>query len=131
MRALGEWRIVVVDGELDHRLPLVRDVDVLHGADRGATGLNRVALHELTGVQEVGVDCVAATTATEQEHCDEDASRDHCRYGGSAPDRRLPIASLALSVRRRLPVSAFPPGAREIYISGTAPESQLLTRRVK
>ena len=55
--------------------PSAREVDLLDRADLLAADLHEVALHELGGVLEPGLDDVAAGAATEQEQRSQDRSR--------------------------------------------------------
>jgi hypothetical protein len=79
--------VVAVDRQLDLGLAVVGDPDALDGPHRDAADLDGVALHELAGVEEVGLDLVAADAAApEQDQADKHDRSDHRADGGHASD---------------------------------------------
>jgi hypothetical protein len=62
-----EWRVAIVDVEVDDDLAVGRDLEALDGPGLHAGNLDEVALDELAGVQEAGVDGVAAAGISENE----------------------------------------------------------------
>jgi len=75
------------DREGDLGVAVIRDLDALHGADRDTADLYRVALDELAGVQEAGMDPVAAPDASvEQDQGYKHDRSDDRTDGGDASD---------------------------------------------
>jgi hypothetical protein len=78
-RPLAQGLVVgVVDPDRDLGAALLAHVDVLHGADRHAAGLDLVALHELAGVHELCGHAVAAVTCEKQDRDSDYGQEDQC-----------------------------------------------------
>ena len=85
-RAAAQRRVVVVDLHRDLRLAVGREVDVRDLADGRAAGLDEVALDELRGVLEVGLDRVAAARSAQQEHRGDDGHDNNGGHGRRSND---------------------------------------------
>ena len=117
-RRSGAWSPSI--GELDLRLAVVGDLDALHRADRDAAHLHRVALHQLTGVQEARLDLVAArAAAAEEDQGDQHHGSDQRANSGYASDSAQRSHLLPYSSR----TSPGPPPSRLADLPSRNPSS--------
>jgi hypothetical protein len=113
--AFVEGGEVLVDLEGDDRLAVVGDLDLLDRAGLHARDLDEVALHQLGGVDELGLDGVAAAPAGEQQDGDNDHGDGHGQNSRDAscnahrshsalkllPGPPTPLAAARTLLRRR------------------------------
>ena len=96
-RSGRQRRVVLLDLELDLGLAVVGHLEVRHLADLHAAELDEVALHELPGVDEAGLERVAVAAAAEQEQGNKHRRGDDARQRGEPGDPPL-CAAAALAI---------------------------------